>query len=65
MELLTVADVAKILKCNKDFVHKLRNSGLLPFIKLGSYKCRPEALEEFLKRFEGMDLTDPFHVREM
>ncbi len=65
MELLTVADVAKILKCNKDYVHKLRNAGLLPFIKLGSLKCRPEALNEFLKTYEGMDLTDPFEVKEL
>lgn len=65
MELLTIADVAKILKCNKDYVHKLRNAGLLPFIKLGSYKCRVESLNEFLKRYEGKDLTDPFNVREL
>ncbi len=65
MELLTVSEVAKILKTNKDYVHKLRNAGLLPFLKLGSYKCRPEALDEFLKRYEGMDLTDPFEVKEL
>ena len=46
-----------------DFVHKLRKAGLLPFIKLGSYKVRKTALEEFLKNYEGQDLTDPFNVR--
>jgi hypothetical protein len=46
-----------------DFVHKLRKSGLLPFIKLGSYKVRKEALEEFLNKHEGHDLTDPFNVK--
>lgn len=65
MELLTVADVAKILKCNKDYVHKLRNAGLLQFIKLGSYKCRPETLNEFLEKYDGMDLTNPFYVKEL
>ncbi|WP_307745901.1 helix-turn-helix domain-containing protein [uncultured Phascolarctobacterium sp.] len=65
MQLLTVADVAKILKCNKNYVYKLHNAGLLPLIKLGSYKCRAETLDEFLKAYEGMDLTDPFNVREL
>lgn len=65
MELLTVADVAKILKCNKDYVHKLRNAGLLQFMKLGSYKCRPETLNEFLKRYDGMDLTNPYDIKEL
>lgn len=65
MELLTVKEVAEILKCNKNFVHKLRNAGLLTFIKLGSYKCRRETLDEFLRNYDGMDLTDPFNVREL
>ena len=50
---------------NKNYVYKLHNAGLLPLIKLGSYKCRAETLDEFLKAYEGMDLTDPFNVREL
>lgn len=61
--LYTVKEVSEILKTNVDFVHKLRKSGLLPFIKLGSYKVRKESVEEFLKNYEGKDLTDPFNIK--
>lgn len=61
--LYTAKEVAELLKTNVDYVHKLRKAGLLPFLKLGSYKCRKEALEEFLAVHEGLDLTDPQHVR--
>ncbi len=57
--LLTIAEVAKELKTNVTYVHRLRKAGLLPCIKLGTYKVRKEALEEFLKKYEGQDLTEP------
>jgi len=63
--LLTVAEVAVILKTNVDYVHKLRKEHLLPFIKLGSYKVRREALVKFLADYEGKDLTDPSNVKEL
>lgn len=60
--LLTIAEVAKELKTNVTYVHRLRKAGLLPCIKLGTYKVRKEALEEFLKKYEGHDLTEPESV---
>lgn len=63
--LYTVKEVSQILKCNVDMVHRLRKSGLLPFLKLGSYKCRKQAIEEFLEKYEGKDLTDPFNIKEL
>ena len=63
--LYTVKETAKILKTNVDYVHKLRKSGKLPFLKLGCYKVRAETLEEFLAKHEGMDLTDPFNIKEL
>lgn len=63
--LYTVKEVSEILKTNVDYVHKLRKSGLLPFLKLGSYKVRRESLERFLKDHEGKDVTDPFKVKEL
>lgn len=66
MEMLfTVKETAELLKCNVDYVHKLRKAGLLPFLKLGSYKCRKTALEDFLAKYEGKDLTDPFDIKEL
>jgi len=63
--LYTVKETAKILKTNVDYVHKLRKAGLIPFLKLGQLKVRREALVEFLEKYEGKDLTDPFNVKEL
>ncbi len=63
--LYTADEVSKLIKSNVDYVHKLRKAGLLPFLKLGSYKCRRTALLQFLKQYEGMDLTDPFNVKRL
>lgn len=63
--LYTVKEVAELLKTNVDYVHKLRRSGILPFLKLGQYKVRKEALQDFLKKYEGKDLTNPFDVKEL
>ena len=60
--LYTVPEVAEILKCNQTRVHNLRKAGLIPFMKLGQYKCRREALEEFLRNAEGYDVSDPFNI---
>lgn len=64
-ELLTVKEVSEVLKTNVTYVHKLRKAGLLPFLKIGCYKCRSEALSDFLARYEGYDLTDPSEIRRM
>ena len=61
----TVAEVAEILKCNVNYVHKLRKAGILPFLKLGSYKCRRTALEKFLAQYEGKDVTDPENITDL
>lgn len=63
--LYTVKEVSQILKCNVDYVHKLRRSGLVKFIKLGNYKVRKSELERFLAEYEGKDITDPSNVKEL
>ena len=63
--LYTVKEVATLLKTNVDYVHKLRKAGLLPFLKLGQYKIRKQSLDEFLSRYEGYDLTNPFDIKEL
>ena len=35
---------------------------LLPFLKLGQLKCRREAVEEFLRKYEGYDVSDPNNI---
>lgn len=59
--LYTVPEVAKILKTNTSYVYKLQKSGLLTFLQIGRLKCRKESLDEFLERFDGYDISDPFN----
>lgn len=63
--LLTVPEVAAILKTNVDYVYKLQKKGMLKFLKIGRLKCRKSTLEAFLERFEGYDITDPDAVKEL
>lgn len=60
--LYTIKEVSEILKTNVTYVHRLRKAGLLPCIKLGAYKVRKEALEDFLRKYEGQDLSEPERV---
>ena len=61
--LYTVPEVAKILKTNVDYVYRLQKAGLLRFMKIGRLKCRKSSLEEFLKKYDGCDLSDPYNVQ--
>ena len=47
---------AKELRVNTNMAYRLINAGLLPSIKIGSTKVRPEALKEFLITYEGEDI---------
>ena len=61
-KIYTVKEVAKILKTSPDNVYALYHAGVLPMLKLGSLKCRRETLEDFLKRAEGYDVSDPYNI---
>jgi excisionase family DNA binding protein len=63
--LYTVPEVAEILKTNVDYVYKLQKSGLIPFMKIGRLKCRKSTLEMFLEKYDGLDISDPFNVKEL
>lgn len=63
--LYTVKEVAEILKTNKDYVYKLQKAGLLRFMKIGNLKCRKETLEEFLRKYDGFDISDPFNIQQI
>lgn len=53
----TVSQVAKKLHVNKNYVYNLINEGILPVLKFKSYRIRKETLENFLKEYEGKDLS--------
>ena len=61
----TVKEVAGIIHTNTTYVYQLINAGLLPAMKLGSYKIIKEALMIFLQQSEGKDLTNPYHVTSL
>lgn len=54
----TVKEVSLLLHSNIGYVYQLIDLGLLPALKLGSLKVRKEALDEFLRKYEGFDLSD-------
>ena len=56
MKLYTVAEIAEILKVNKNAVYELINSGELPAIKgLGRIKISEEAFINYIKKIEGTE----------
>lgn len=61
--LLTVKEVSEILKVNTNYVYNLMNSGLLPYMKLGSRKVRRETLERFLAEMDGKDVDEVLKER--
>lgn len=63
--LYTVKDVAKLLKTNEDYVRKLIKKGYLKAMVLGRLKVRASALEEFLAKYEGYDVTDVDNIKKM
>ena len=61
--LYTVKEVAKRLRCNTTSVYTLINLGLLRSLKLGSKKVRDKSLEEFLDKYDGMDVDEGIQER--
>ena len=45
-------------------VYELIKRGMLPALKLGSFKIRRSALLEFLEKYEGQDLTDLNNIKD-
>ena len=48
--LLSVSEVAKLLKVNRNFVYKIIADGELEAVKIGSIKVRREALNRYVER---------------
>ena len=61
----TVREVSQLLRTNAAFIYKLVDTGLLPALKLGSIRVRKEALDEFLQKYEGCDLSDLDHIKPL
>ena len=63
--LYTVKEVSELIHTNQAYVYTLIWAGLLPALKLGSYKMRKEALFAFLEANEGKNLNDPHNVQSI
>ena len=63
--LYTVKESASVLGVNVHVVYDLIKKGLLPAMKLGSLKVRKETLEDFVSKYEGMDLSDLDNITEL
>lgn len=64
-KLHTIAEVAKILGVNRNFVYALIKHGHLQALKLGSLKVTTFELDDFMKRNNGKDFTDLENVKEL
>lgn len=59
LKMLTQADIAEILNCNKDNVTMLREVGVLRAIKTGrSYMYSQRELERFMEEYVGLDVSN-------
>ena len=63
--LYTVKETAGTLGVNVHVIYNLIKKGLLPALKLGSMKVRKESIEAFVKKYEGMDLSDLDNITEL
>ncbi|AYF54531.1 helix-turn-helix domain-containing protein [Clostridium botulinum C] len=63
--LYTVEEVASILKVNKNTVYDLIRNKFLIALKLGRLKVTRTTLLEFLKNFNGKDLSDLDNIKEL
>lgn len=61
----TVKEASKILKTNTNYVYELIKRGIIPALKIGSFKIRQSAIENFLEKYEGKDLTDLSNIKEL
>lgn len=63
--LYTVKETSFVLGVNVHVVYELIKKGILPAMKLGSLKIRKESIDNFLEKYEGMDLSNLDNITEL
>ena len=63
--LYTIQEVANLLHTSPNYVYELVNSGKLKTIKIRSLKVLKDTLLEFLKRYEGMDISNINNIKPL
>lgn len=63
--LYTVKEAAEILKTSVNKLYEYQHAGIIKFLKLGTTKVTKKELERFVNKYEGMDITDPYNIKEL
>ena len=63
--LYTVKEASVLLGVNVHLVYRLINTGMLPAMKLGNLKIRKATLEDFISKYDGMDLSNLENIIEL
>lgn len=58
----TAKETATLLQVGINRVYELVNSGALKAIRLGYIKIPAVELDNFIERYTGKDLSDPYHI---
>ena len=61
----TVKEISILLHTNPAYIYRIIDLGLLPALKLGSIRVRKDALDSFLRQYEGFDLSDPVNIKNL
>lgn len=63
--LYTIKEVSLLIKTNVNYVYSLIKKGFLPALNLGSLKVRRSSLLEFLKKYDGKDLSNLNNIKDL
>ena len=56
--LYNIAEVANVLRTNKNFVYDEIRKGRIPVLKMGSYKVRGTDLENYISKYPAEEMID-------
>lgn len=65
MKIYSIDEARKIMKTSKNVVAELVRRKMLESLKLKSIKIPEYAIEEFFRKYKGMDLSDLDNIKEM
>lgn len=63
--LYKVKEVAEITNNSIGYINDLIKAGLLPCLVLKHRTVRHDTLMEFLQRYEGYDLSNPYDIKKL
>ena len=61
----TVAETSEVLGITKERVYKLIHNGILKGFKCGRMSVSVFAIQDFLKNYEGVDISNPENIKQI